>query len=76
VPRDKASIARKIINRPEFSEIEKQNIWGVGDSESDINLLEIVGKPICFNPTLTLYQEAKRRNWSVVVERKNVIYEL
>lgn len=76
VPRDKAAIAREIMARPEFVGIDQQNIWGIGDSEGDINLLEIVGQPICFNPTLTLYQEARRRNWRVVVERKNVIYEL
>ena len=74
VPRDKAGIIKEIISRPEFADIEKQNIWGIGDSEGDINLLEAVGKPICFNPTLQLYQEAKRRHWAVVVERKNVIY--
>lgn len=76
VPRDKAMIARQVMARPEFADIPRENIWGIGDSESDINLLQSVGRPICFNPTLSLYQEAKRRNWSVVVERKNVIYEL
>ena len=76
IPRDKASIAQSIMARPEFIEIKKENIWGVGDSEGDINFLEIVGKPICFNPTLQLYQEAKKRNWTVVVERKNVIYQI
>ncbi|MBI5077243.1 haloacid dehalogenase-like hydrolase [Candidatus Falkowbacteria bacterium] len=76
VPRDKAKIAREIMSRPEFQEIPAENIWGVGDSESDINFLEIVGHPICFNPTLQLYEEAKRRRWQVVVERKNVIYRI
>jgi phosphoserine phosphatase len=76
VPRDKAKIAREIISRTEFCDIPVENIWGVGDSESDINFLEIVGHPICFNPTLRLYEEAKRRHWTVVVERKNVIYHL
>jgi len=74
IPHDKASIAKEIMNRSEFLDIKKENIWGVGDSEGDINFLEVVGKPICFNPTLQLNEEAKRRGWTVVVERKNVIY--
>lgn len=49
---------------------------GVGDSESDAKFLEIVSQPVCFNPNRNLYKLAKRRNWRVVVERKDVIYEL
>ena len=76
VPRDKYKIAGEIMRRTEFMDIPKENIWGIGDSEGDINFLEEVGHPICFNPTLTLYQEAKKRGWEVVVERKNVIYNI
>ena len=49
---------------------------GVGDSEGDISFLEMVEKPICFNPNMKLYQHAKRNRWKVVVERKDLIYEL
>jgi len=49
---------------------------GVGDTESDIPMLEMVETPIAFNPNQTLYAHAKRRGWKVVVERKDVIYEL
>jgi HAD superfamily hydrolase (TIGR01490 family) len=49
---------------------------GVGDTESDISLLELVAKPICFNPNSKLYKYAKRMGWKTVVERKDVIYEL
>ena len=38
--------------------------------------LEMVENPICFNPNEKLYTEAKRQGWKVVVERKDVIYEL
>lgn len=48
----------------------------VGDTESDISLLEAVESPIAFNPNQALYDHAKRRNWEIVVERKDVIYEL
>ncbi len=49
---------------------------GVGDTESDIVLLKMVEKPICFNPNKKLYKEAKRNGWKVVVERKDMIYNI
>lgn len=48
----------------------------VGDSESDIAMLELVERPIAFNPTAGLFKHARAKGWEVVVERKNVIYEL
>ena len=48
----------------------------VGDSESDISLLEMVEQPIAFNPTKKLFDQAKSQGWPVVIERKNVIYKL
>ncbi|MEK7608261.1 MAG: HAD-IB family hydrolase [Patescibacteria group bacterium] len=61
--------------------IEKENLtlrdsYGVGDSESDIAFLRLVQNPICFNPNSVLYRHAKRAKWKVVVERKDVVYEL
>lgn len=53
-----------------------KNSIGVGDTESDISFLEMVAKPICFNPNMKLYKEAKRQKWDVVVERKDVIYKV
>ena len=50
--------------------------WGVGDTETDISILKIVDHPVAFNPTQRLFNIAKRRHWPVVVERKNVIYEI
>ena len=48
----------------------------VGDTENDIPLLEAVETAIAFNPNQKLLEHAKRRHWKVVVERKDVIYEL
>lgn len=48
----------------------------VGDTEADVGILELAAKPICFNPNQKLYQIAKKQHWEVVVERKNVIYEM
>ncbi len=49
---------------------------GVGDTESDIPFLKMVKTAICFNPNEKLYNYAKRRGWKIVVERKDVVYEL
>lgn len=49
---------------------------GVGDTESDIPMLELVDVPLAFNPNKSLYEHAQKRGWRVVVERKDVIYEL
>ena len=61
--------------------VEKENLTlkgsiGVGDTEVDVPFLELVETPICFNPNAALYKHAKRTGWKVVVERKDVIYEI
>ena len=48
----------------------------VGDSPSDIAMLELVEKPIAFNPTGDLYELALEKKWPIIVERKNVVYDL
>lgn len=48
----------------------------VGDSESDIPMLERVQNPIAMNPTADLFIHAKQQGWKVVLERKNMVYEL
>lgn len=48
----------------------------VGDSEGDVSMLESVEKPIAFNPTQKLFEIAQANGWKIVVERKNVIYQL
>lgn len=49
---------------------------GVGDTESDIPMLEMAERPIAFNPNKKLFDHAKVREWKIVVERKDVIYEM
>lgn len=53
-----------------------ENSIGVGDTESDISFLELVEQPICFNPNANLYRHAKLNDWHVVVERKDVVYDI
>jgi phosphoserine phosphatase len=48
----------------------------VGDTHGDIEMLEFVEQPIAFNPNKTLYDYAREKGWQIVVERKNVIYQL
>jgi phosphoserine phosphatase len=50
--------------------------YAVGDSFSDSKMMEIVNNPIAFNPDKELLSVAKKKGWKIVVERKNVIYEL
>lgn len=61
--------------------VEKQGLTlegsvGVGDTESDISMLGLVKRPIAFNPNRLLYRHAKQQGWEIVVERKDVIYEI
>lgn len=50
--------------------------YAVGDSASDAPMLEMVEHPIAFNPDMKLLAIAQTHGWNVVVERKNVVYEL
>lgn len=50
--------------------------YGVGDTESDAKFLEIVDNPIAFNPNLNLKKIAEEKGWRIVVEKKDVIYDL
>lgn len=48
----------------------------VGDSDSDIPMLAAVEQPIAFNPDKILFRHAKEQGWKIVLERKNMVYEL
>lgn len=61
--------------------VAKENLtlkdsYGIGDTEGDITMLEMVAHPICFNPNAKLYRYGKLNGWKIVVERKDVIYEI
>jgi len=70
---DKAEILKRAIEKEKLT---LKGSVGVGDTESDIAFLKMVEKPICFNPNQKLYQYAKRADWKIIVERKDVIYYL
>lgn len=50
--------------------------YGIGDTESDISFLKLVENPIAFNPNQNLKKTAMENNWKVMVEKKDVIYEI
>jgi len=50
--------------------------YGIGDTESDAKFLEIVENPIAFNPNLNLKKIAEEKGWRIVVEKKDVIYDI
>ena len=54
----------------------KKGSIAIGDTESDIGMLELVENPIAFNPTKKLFQHAQQQGWKIVVERKNMVYEM
>jgi len=52
------------------------NSYGVGDTESDASFLELVENPIAFNPNHNLRELAVKNKWKIVVEKKDVIYNI
>jgi HAD superfamily phosphoserine phosphatase-like hydrolase len=57
-------------------ELSLEGSYGVGDTASDAPMLEMVENAIAFNPDKKLYKLALENNWKIVVERKNVVYEI
>lgn len=53
-----------------------EDSYGIGDTESDASFLEIVENPIAFNPNQNLREIAEKNNWKIMVEKKDVIYEI
>jgi len=73
VIRNKANIIKHVFESEGLTSVGSV---AVGDTEGDISMLESVARPICFNPNKTLYDHAKLVGWNIVVERKDMIYEL
>lgn len=70
---DKAKVVERVFEKEGLS---RDSSIGVGDTESDIPLLESVEMPICFNPNKILYTYAQTQKWPVIVERKDVVYTI
>lgn len=70
---DKAAALRELVEKHHAT---FEGSYAVGDSWGDVSMLDIVENPIAFNPDKRLYEAAVERKWPIVIERKNVIYEL
>jgi HAD superfamily hydrolase (TIGR01490 family) len=70
---DKAKALKTLVKKHDLS---MKDSYGVGDSLGDAAMLELVEHPIAFNPDQKLFDAAQAHNWKIVIERKNVIYEL
>lgn len=70
---NKANLLRRAVEK---NNLTLKDSVGVGDTESDIAFLTLVDNPICFNPNMKLFRHAKRARWNMVVERKDVVYEI
>jgi HAD superfamily hydrolase (TIGR01490 family) len=60
----------------EEADVGLEGSVGVGDTLSDVGFLEMVRTPIAFNPNRSFFEVARQRGWPIVVERKDVIYNL
>ena len=60
----------------EDANVSLEGSVGVGDTLSDVGFLEMVETPIAFNPNRRFFEVARQRGWPIVVERKDVIYNL
>jgi len=63
-------------NKRSDNKFDLKKAVGVGDTETDIAFLKMVGTPIAFNPNKKLAEYAKKNKWKIIVERKDVIYDL
>jgi len=70
-PHGKRSIVREHIRD---HRIPHEGSIAIGDTGSDVEMLEQVMHPIAFNPNDTLAREAEMNGWPIVVERKDSIY--
>ncbi len=69
----KPEILRELVEKHGLS---WQDSVAIGDSDGDIDLLDIVEKPTAFNPSEGLFKHAKQAGWPIVIERKNIAYKL
>jgi HAD superfamily hydrolase (TIGR01490 family) len=70
---DKAKTLKELVGKHSLT---FDDSYAIGDTKGDIPMLNLVTNPIAFNPNRDLYDYAKNSGWPMVVERKNVIYEL
>lgn len=78
---DSSSKRNSVLKFAEKYELDLENCYAYGDTSGDYSMFELVGNPICVNPTKELLQkvmsnETARNKTNIIVERKDVIYKL
>jgi len=71
--RDKGQLVRQYVSENNLS---LKGSYGVGDTESDTSFLKVVDNAIAFNPNQNLKEIAEKEGWRIIVEKKDVIYEI
>jgi HAD superfamily phosphoserine phosphatase-like hydrolase len=71
--RHKGQVVQDFIKEHGFSLAES---YGIGDTESDASFLQYMEHPIAFNPNQNLKALAEQEGWRIIVEKKDVIYDI
>lgn len=71
--KNKGDLVKQYVYEHEFS---LKGSYGIGDTESDISFLKLVEYPIAFNPNQNLKEAAEKEGWRIIVEKKDVVYEI
>lgn len=71
--RNKGEVLRQYLYEHELS---LDDSYAIGDTESDASILRMAAHPIAFNPNQNLKAIADEEGWRIVVEKKDVIYEI
>jgi FAD synthetase len=71
----KDSIVKEFIQQSGLK-VDLKKSLAVGDTETEIPVLNMVGQPIVFNPNQKLANYAQKKRWPIIVERKDVVYHL
>jgi HAD superfamily phosphoserine phosphatase-like hydrolase len=68
-PKDK--ILQALINK---FDLDTRGSMAIGDTSTDIPLLDLVESPVVFNPNQALFKHARDKGWMTVIERKDMVY--
>ncbi len=71
--KNKGQVVEKYVRE---NDLTLEGSYGIGDTESDASFLELMVNPIAFNPNENLKQIAQEKGWRIVVEKKDVVYEM
>ncbi len=71
--RNKGSLVEQYLYEHKLS---LKDSYGIGHTESDMGFLKLVEYPIAFNPNQNLKLAAEENGWKIVVEKKDVVYEI